>query len=87
LEVAATRGLEVAAASDLEVAAMAGSSSVDAEVALGSEAAEGSEVAGAAAARSLALGSMTSGPMIGGGLGGLAAHPGERAACAKVPTS
>ena len=82
LEVAATSGLEVAAASRLQVAATAGSS-LDAEVAARSEVAAGSEVAGAAAAASLASGSMTSGgPMIGGP-GGPAAHPGERAACAK----
>jgi len=83
LEVAATSGLEVAPASGLEVAAASGSS-LDAEVAARSEVAAGSGVAGAAAAGSLASGSMTSGPMIGvGGLGGPAAHPGERAACAK----
>ena len=76
-EVAA--GSEVAAASGLQVAATAGSS-LDAEVAARSEVAAGSEVAGAAAAGS---GSVTSGgPMIGGP-GGPAAHPGERAACAK----
>src|SRR6516165_5362732 len=63
-----------------------GSGSLDAEVAARSELvarselAAGSEVAGAAAAGS---GSVTSGgPMIGGP-GGPAAHPGERAACAK----
>ena len=68
---------EVAAGS--EVAAASGSS-LDAEVAARSEVAAGSEVAGAAAAGS---GSVTSGgPMIGGP-GGPAAHPGERAACAK----
>ena len=76
-EVAA--GSEVVAASGLQVAATAGSS-LDAEVAARSEVAAGSEVAGAAAAGS---GSVTSGgPMIGGP-GGHAAHPGERAACAK----
>jgi hypothetical protein len=78
LEVAATPGWS-------EVAATAGLS-LDAEVAtvssLDAELAAGSEVAGAAAAGSLASGSVTSGPMIGG-LGGPAAHPGERAACAK----
>ena len=79
--VAATPGL-VAAASGLGGAAVAGSS-LDVEVAAGSVVAAGSEVAGAAAAASLASGSMTSGgPMIGGP-GGPAAHPGERAACAK----
>ena len=57
---------------------------MDVEVAARSEVAAGSEVAGAAAAGSLASGSMTSGPTIGvGGPGGPAAHPGERAACAK----
>ena len=71
---------EVAAGS--EVAAASGSS-LDAEVAARSEVAAGSEVAGAAAAGSLASGSMTSGgPMIGGP-GEPAAHPGERAACAR----
>ena len=82
---AATRGLEVAAASDLEVAAMAGLSSVDAEVALGSEAAEGSEVAGAAAAGSVTTGSMTTGSMTttDSVVGEPAADPGERAARAK----
>ena len=83
LAVVAMSGLEVAPASGLEVAAASGSS-LDAEVAARSGLAAGSEVAGAAAAGSLASGSMTSGPMIGvGGLGGPAAHPGERAACAK----
>ena len=82
LEVVATSGLEVAPASGLEVAAASGSS-LDAEVAARSEVAAGSEVAGAAAAGSLASGSMTSGgPMIGGP-GEPAAHPGERAACAR----
>jgi hypothetical protein len=84
LEGAATSGLEVAAASGLEAAAASGSS-LDAEVAARSEVAAGSEVAGAAAAGSLASGSvttMTSGPMVGG-LGGHAAHLGERAACAE----
>ena len=66
---------EVAAGS--EVAAASGSS-LDAEVAARSEVAAGSEVAGAAAAGSVTSG----GPMIGGP-GGHAAHPGERAACAK----
>ena len=66
---------EVAAGS--EVAAASGSS-LDAEVAARSEVAAGSEVAGAAAAGSVTSG----GPMIGGP-GGPAAHPGERAACAK----
>ena len=75
---------------DAEVAAGSegapASGSLDAEVAARSElvarseVAAGSEVAGAAAAGS---GSVTSGgPMIGGP-GGPAAHPGERAACAK----
>ena len=60
--------------------AAASGSSLDAEVAARSGLAAGSEVAGAAAAGS---GSVTSGgPMIGGP-GGPAAHPGERAACAK----
>jgi len=73
---------EVAAGSEVAP----GSGSLDAEVAARSELvarselAAGSEVAGAAAAGS---GSVTSGgPMIGGP-GGPAAHPGERAACAK----
>ena len=73
---------EVAAGSEVAPA----SGSLDAEVAprselvARSEVAAGSEVAGAAAAGS---GSVTSGgPMIGGP-GGHAAHPGERAACAK----
>ena len=73
---------EVAAGSEVARA----SGSLDAEVAARSElvarseVAAGSEVAGAAAAGS---GSVTSGgPMIGGP-GGPAAHPGERAACAK----
>ena len=80
--VAGMPGLEVAATSGLEVAAASGSS-LDAEVAARSEVAAGSGVAGAAAAGSLASGSVTSGgPMIGGP-GGPAAHPGERAACAK----
>ena len=62
------------------VAATSAGSPLDAEVAARSEVAAGSEVAGAAAAGS---GSVTSGgPMIGGP-GGPAAHPGERAACAK----
>ena len=83
LEVAATSGLEVAPVSRLEVAAASGSS-LDAEVAARSEVAADSEVAGAAAAGSLASGSVTSGgPMMIGGLGGPAAHPGERADCAK----
>ena len=55
------------AATGLEVAATAGS--VDAEVAAGSEVAAASEVAGAAAAGSV--------------VGGAAAFPGVRAACAK----
>jgi len=42
-----------------------------------------SVVAGAAAAGSLASGSMTSGGPIIGGPGEPAAHPGERAACAR----
>src|SRR6516165_6724125 len=68
---------EVAAGS--EVAAASGSS-LDAEVAARSEVAAGSEVADAAAAGS---GSVTSGGPVIGGPGGPAAHPGERAACAK----
>ena len=72
---------------DAEVAAGSegapASGSLDAEVAARSAVAAGSEVAGAAAAGLLASGSGTSGgPMIGGP-GGPAAHPGERAACAK----
>ena len=73
-EVAA--GSEVAPASGLLDAEVAARS----ELVARSEVAAGSEVAGAAAAGS---GSVTSGgPMIGGP-GGHAAHPGERAACAK----
>jgi len=73
-EVAA--GSEVAPASGLLDAEVAARS----ELVARSEVAAGSEVAGAAAAGS---GSVTSGgPMIGGP-GGPAAHPGERAACAK----
>ena len=73
-EVAA--GSEVAPASGLLDAEAAARS----ELVARSEVAAGSEVAGAAAAGS---GSVTSGgPMIGGP-GGPAAHPGERAACAK----
>ena len=89
--VAATPGLVAAtpAGSPLDAEVAAGSEvapasgSLDAEVAARSEVAAGSGVAGAAAAGSLASGSVTSGgPMIGGP-GGPAAHPGERAACAK----
>ena len=73
---------DIFTASPRRVAAASGSS-LDAEVAARSGLAAGSEVAGAAAAGSLASGSMTSGPMVGGPGGGPAAHPGERAACAK----
>ena len=75
-EVAA--GSEVAPASGLLDAEAAARS----ELVARSEVAAGSEVAGAAAAGSLTSGLVTSGPMIGGP-GGPAAHPGERAACAK----
>ena len=73
-EVVATAVVEVAATLGLEVAAAAGSS-LDAEVAAGSE------VAGVAAAGSMTSGSVTSGSVAG--VGGPAAYPGERAACAK----
>jgi hypothetical protein len=85
---AAASGLEGArAAPGLEVVDAAGSS-LDVEVAARSEVAAGSEVAGAAAAGSLASGSVTTFTMttmgtVTSGMGGPAAHPGERAACAK----
>ena len=91
LEVAATPGLEVAgAASDLEGAQVASGlvvvavpgSSLDVAVAARSEVVAGFEVAGAAAAASLASGLPTTGTMTTG-TGGPAAHPGERAAYAK----
>ena len=81
---AATLGSATSAGSplDAEVAAgsevAAASGLLDAEVAARSELVARSEVAGAAAAGSVTSG----GPMIGGP-GGHAAHPGERAACAK----
>ena len=70
---------EVAAGSEVAPA----SGSLDAEVAARSVVAVASVVAGAAAAGSLASGSMTSGGPIIGGPGEPAAHPGERAACAR----
>jgi len=81
--VAVTPALEVAATSGLEVAAAAGSS-LDAEVALGSEVAVGSEVAGAAAAGSCSVttGTMTTDTMTTGTVEA-AAYPGEHAARAK----
>ena len=79
--VAAAVAMVVVAAATPGLAAAATLGSLDVEVAADSEAALGSEVAGVAAAGSMTSGSVTSGSVAG--VGGPAAYPGERAACAK----